>query len=219
MRYALTTRDLAVTLLMIVVTGTLAWEFPTTLPLLATDAFAGNAATYSALVTAMSVGSIIGGLVAAGRRGASSTFTLSLTAVAWGTTMILAALAPTLVLALAAMALVGYASIAFNASAKATLQLTSRPDMRGRVMALWAMCWGGSTVIGAPLVGWIAQELGSRWGLLAGGIPTVVLGLALLPILRHHRSGGREGSTPPADDRSEPDVDPYPDPAAGPPAA
>ena len=190
MRYAFTTRNLAITLLMIMVTGTVAWEFPTTLPLLAIGAFGGNAATYSALVTAMSVGSILGGLVAAGRRAASSPFALSLTAALWGVTMIFAALAPTLVLALVALALVGFASIAFNSGAKAALQLTARRDMRGRVMALWAMCWGGSTVIGAPLVGWIAQELGSRWGLLAGGIPTLLLGLALLPVMWRDRRVG-----------------------------
>lgn len=183
LRYVAATPGLAVTFLMITVTGTLAWEFPTTLPLLATDAFEGNAATYSALVMAMSVGSIVGGLLAAGQRTAASPIFLSFTAIAWGATMILTAWVPTLVLALTSLALVGFASIAFNSSAKATLQLTSRPDMRGRVMALWAMCWGGSTVIGAPLVGWIAQQFGSRWGLLAGGIPTLVLGLVLLPIL------------------------------------
>jgi MFS family permease len=121
--------------------------------------------------------------------------------------MIFAALAPTFVLALAALSLVGFASIAFNASAKAALQLTSRPDMRGRVMALWAMCWGGSTVIGAPLVGWIAQEFGSRWGLLAGGIPTVVLGLALLPLLRRHGLAAHGGSPRPDDERNEPSID------------
>ncbi|HEV7183449.1 MAG TPA: MFS transporter [Leifsonia sp.] len=201
LRYAFTTRELSITLMMIMVTGTLAWEFPTTLPLLATDAFGGNAATYSGLVMAMSVGSIAGGLIAASRRAASGTITLCLTAVGWGATMIFAAWAPTLVLALLAMALVGFASVAFNADAKATLQLTSRPDMRGRVMALWSMCWGGSTVIGAPLVGWIAQEFGSRWGLLAGGIPTVLLGLVLLPFLLRDgrrlrgRSQGSEGAT------------------------
>ncbi|WP_423183520.1 MFS transporter [Arthrobacter sp. NyZ413] len=217
-RYALTTRDLAITLLMIIVTGTLAWEFPTTLPLLATDAFAGNAATYSALVTAMSVGSIVGGLVAAGRRAASTPFTLSLTAAAWGSTMILAALAPTIVPALVALALVGFASIAFNSGAKANLQLTARADMRGRVMALWAMCWGGSTVIGAPLMGWIAQEFGSRWGLLAGGIPTLILGLALLPLLRREDRNLRGHHPGPDDEPDDPRADPYPDPTVGPPA-
>lgn len=188
MTYAFTTPTLAITLIMITVTGTLAWEFPTTLPLLATGAFDGDAATYSALIMAMSGGSIVGGLIAASRRTASRTIALCLTAIGWGITMIFAALAPTLLIAIIAMALVGVASVVFNADAKATLQLTSRPDMRGRVMALWSMCWGGSTVIGAPLVGWVAQEFGSRWGLLAGGIPTVLLGAALLPVLLRNRS-------------------------------
>lgn len=183
MKYAFTTRTLAVTLIMIAVTGTLAWEFPTTLPLLATDAFRGNAATYSALVMAMSGGSIVGGVIAASRRTTSRTVALCFTAIGWGVTMIVAAWSPTLIVAIVAMALVGVASVVFNADAKAILQLTARPEMRGRVMALWSMCWGGSTVIGAPFVGWIAQEFGSRWGLMVGGIPTVLLGVALLPVL------------------------------------
>ena len=192
-RYAFTTRTLAITLVMIMVTGTLAWEFPTTLPLLATDAFHGDAATYSVLIMAMSGGSIVGGIIAASRRTASRSVALCLTAIAWGATMIFAAWSPTLLVAIIAMSLVGVASVVFNADAKATLQLTSRPEMRGRVMALWSMCWGGSTVIGAPLVGWIAQQLGSRWGLLAGGIPTVLFGVALLPVLLRN---GREPLAP-----------------------
>jgi len=56
--------------------------------------------------------------------------------------------------------------------------------MRGRVMALWALAWGGSTVLGGPLVGWVASQLGSRWGLLVGGIPTAVLGAVILALMR-----------------------------------
>jgi MFS family permease len=55
--------------------------------------------------------------------------------------------------------------------------------MRGRVMALWFLAWQGSTPIGGPLVGWIAQEAGARWSLLAGGLPTVACGLLALPVL------------------------------------
>ncbi|MCI1672678.1 MAG: MFS transporter [Bifidobacterium tibiigranuli] len=79
---------------------------------------------------------------------------------------------------------VGYGSITFNSTAKTSLQLASRPDFRGRVMALWAMAWGGSSVLGAPLVGWVAEQFGSRWGLIIGGAPTIVLGLVMLPYLR-----------------------------------
>jgi MFS family permease len=50
-------------------------------------------------------------------------------------------------------------------------------------MALWALAWQGSTPLGGPLVGWIAQELGPRWSLVAGGIPTLLCGLLALPAL------------------------------------
>lgn len=52
--------------------------------------------------------------------------------------------------------------------------------MRGRVMALWAMAWSGTTVVGGTAVGWIAEEFGSPWSLVVGGAPTVLLG-ALMP--------------------------------------
>ena len=53
-----------------------------------------------------------------------------------------------------------------------------------RQMALWALAWGGTTVIGGPLVGWVAQDVGSRWSLVVGGLPTIVLGFVMLPSLR-----------------------------------
>jgi MFS family permease len=104
-------------------------------------------------------------------------------AIGWGVAITLAAVAPTFPLELVALAFVGYGSITFNSYAKTTLQLAANPGMRGRVMALWALAWQGSTPLGGPLVGWIAQELGARWSLVAGGIPTIICGLLALPAL------------------------------------
>jgi MFS family permease len=50
-------------------------------------------------------------------------------------------------------------------------------------MALWALAWQGSTPLGGPLVGWIAQDFGARWSLVAGGLPTLLCGLLALPAL------------------------------------
>ena len=55
--------------------------------------------------------------------------------------------------------------------------------MRGRVMALWFLAWQGSTPVGGPLVGWIAQQADARWALLADGVPTLLCGLLALPAL------------------------------------
>ena len=184
LRYAAHTPELLFPLVMLTVTGILAYEFPITLPLLATGAFHGTAATYGVMAAVMAAGAVVGGLVAASRRTPRRASSLAVTAIGWGAAILLAGLAPDLPVALVALVLVGYGSITFNSTAKTTLQLAARPEMRGRVMALWALAWGGSTVVGGPLVGAVAEQLGSRWGLVVGGVPTILLGLVLLPVLR-----------------------------------
>jgi MFS family permease len=184
LRYAVRTPELLLPLIMVTVTGILAYEFPTTLPLLATGAFHGTATTYGIMAAVMAGGAVAGGLVAASRHTSRRSSSLATTAIGWGAAILVAGLAPDLPLSLAALVFVGYGTITFNSTAKTALQLAARPDMRGRVMALWALAWGGGTVIGGPLVGWIAQAFGSRWSMVAGGAPTIVLGLALLPVLR-----------------------------------
>jgi MFS family permease len=123
-------------------------------------------------------------------------------AVGWGIAILAAALAPNLPLELAAMVFVGYGSITFNSFAKTTLQLAARPDMRGRVMALWGLAWLGSTPIGGPIVGWVGQQAGARWSLIIGGLPTVICGLLALPAMTRidRRSAAAAGSTVAAGD-------------------
>ena len=57
-------------------------------------------------------------------------------------------------------------------------------EMRGRVMALWALAWLGSTPIGGPIVGWVGQAVGARWSLVLGGVASLVCGILALPVLR-----------------------------------
>ncbi len=53
------------------------------------------------------------------------------------------------------------------------LQLESVPEKRGLVMSLWTMAFLGSTPIGGPIIGWIGEYIGPRWGLGVGGIAAV----------------------------------------------
>jgi MFS family permease len=191
---------------MIAVVGTLAWEFQVTLPLMASKVFHGGAAAYGVMASVMGAGAVAGGLISAARprpRGRA----LCLAAIGWGIAILAAAVAPTLALELAAMVFVGYGSITFNSLAKTTLQLAAKPEMRGRVMALWALAWLGSTPIGGPIVGWIGQSAGPRWALVVGGLPTVVCGILALPALtrmdrrtaRQAASASDPGDTRPGD--------------------
>ena len=180
--YVRSTPELLIPLLLIALVGTLAWEFQVSLPLMANQVFHGGAATYGIMASVMGAGAVVGGLVSAARSRPRAR-TLCVAAIGWGIAILAAALAPSLPLELVTMLFVGYGSITFNSFAKTTLQLAARPDMRGRVMALWALAWLGSTPIGGPIVGWIGQAAGARWSLVIGGVPTLVCGLLALPAL------------------------------------
>ena len=180
--YVRKTPELLIPLVMIAVVGTLAWEFQVTLPLMASSAFHRGAAAYGVMASVMGAGAVVGGLISAARPRPRAR-ALCLAAVGWGIAILAAAAAPSLALELVALVFVGYGSITFNSLAKTTLQLAARPEMRGRVMALWALAWLGSTPIGGPIVGWVGQAIGPRWALVVGGLPTLVCGLLALPAL------------------------------------
>jgi MFS family permease len=182
LRYVRTTPELLIPLVMISVVGTLAWEFQVTLPLMASKVFGGNAATYGVMASVMGVGAVAGGLISTARARPGSR-TLCVAAVGWGIAILAAAVAPDMPLELVALLFVGYGSITFNSFAKTSLQLAAKPTMRGRVMALWALAWLGSTPVGGPIVGWIGQEAGARWSLVVGGSATLLCGIAAFPAL------------------------------------
>ena len=142
---------------MIAVIGTLAWEFQVTLPLMASQVFHRGAAAYGVMASVMGVGAVVGGLISAARPRPRAR-ALCVAAIGWGIAILAAAAAPSLALELVALVFVGYGSITFNSLAKTTLQLAAKPEMRGRVMALWALAWLGSTPIGGPIVGWVGQD-------------------------------------------------------------
>ncbi|HEY1622583.1 MAG TPA: MFS transporter [Streptosporangiaceae bacterium] len=182
LRYVRTTPELLIPLVMISVVGTLAWEFQVTLPLMASKVFGGNAATYGVMASVMGVGAVAGGMISTARTRPGSR-TLCVAAIGWGVAILAAAVAPDMPLELIALVFVGYGSITFNSFAKTSLQLAAKPTMRGRVMALWALAWLGSTPIGGPIVGWIGQDAGARWSLVVGGAATLVCGIVALPAL------------------------------------
>jgi len=195
--YVRKTPELLIPLVIIAVVGTLAWEFQVTLPLMASKVFHGGAAAYGVMASVMGAGAVIGGLISAARATPRAS-ALCLAAIGWGTAILAAAAAPSLALELAALVFVGYGSITFNSMAKTTLQLAAKPEMRGRVMALWALAWLGSTPIGGPIVGWAGQLAGARWSLVIGGAATLVCGILALPALTRidRRTADRRAARP-----------------------
>lgn len=162
-------------LIMIAIVGTLSYEFTVILPLFAQFTFHGDARTYAALTSAMGVGAVFGGLFIAGRKKITPSM-LVITLFCFGGSILLASIMPTILFALFAMIIIGVFSINFVTLATTTLQLESSPQMRGRVMALWTVAFLGSTPIGSPIIGFIGEHFGPRWGLATGGFAAIFAG-------------------------------------------
>jgi MFS family permease len=168
LRYVSGTPGLWIPLGMMVLVGTLTFNFQVLLPLLASQTWHGTASTYALLTAAMAVGSVIGAL-ASGARGRVSPRILVVAAAGFGVVELLAALAPSLPLQVLALIPLGAVSVTFSAGVNSTMQLAVTPAMRGRVMGLYSVVFLGSTPIGAPLVGWLAEIAGPRAGMALGG--------------------------------------------------
>lgn len=169
LRYVRRTPELLVPLALMGLVGTLGFNFQVVLPLLAKFSFESGAMTYAALVSAMAVGSIVGALVN-GHRGRTGPRLIAGGALAFGLSALLAAAMPSLALEIVMLALLGAAAVTFAATINSTLQLAVTPEMRGRVMALYSVVFLGSTPIGAPLTGWLAESYDPRVTLVLAGV-------------------------------------------------
>jgi MFS family permease len=172
LRYIWHTAELRWILLLMLVVGTFAINSPVVLPLLAKITFHSGPEVYSWMSIAMGAGAMVGALFAANRSDTHGRM-LYATGLVFGVAICVASLAPSLALFIALLVLVGGGQIAFLATTNSSLQLLSNPSMRGRVMAVYTITLLGTTPIGGPLVGWISDQFGPRWGFAVGGIATI----------------------------------------------
>jgi MFS family permease len=163
---------------------------------LAKETFHGNAETYGFLTAAMGIGAVMGGLFTA-TRGKTGLRPFTIGAAMFGVAMLFAALSPVLGTEYLALALVGWGSVSFLATGNSTLQVTAAPSMRGRVMALWAVAFLGSTPIGGPAIGWVVAAAGARVGLGVGSLSCLVAtGVGVLAITRLKANKQTEAAAP-----------------------
>lgn len=174
--YVRRTPELWIPLALMAVVGTLGFNFQAILPLLARFTFDGGPGAYAALVSAMGLGAIVGALVN-GARGSVTPLLLVGAALGFGVLSLIAAGAPTLALELVVLAPLGAVAVTLAASVNSALQLASEPNMRGRVMALYSIVFLGSTPIGGPLAGWLAEAIDPRAALVMAGVGALIAGL------------------------------------------
>ena len=200
--YAWREPTLRSTLLLVGVLGMFGFNFIVVLPLLAKFTFGGDAGLYSLFTSLMAFGSLTGALISASRSKPTSRMLIG-SGLAFGGLVLVTAVAPTAWMAAIVLVGVGMAMMLFMATANTTLQLNSDPAMRGRVMALYGLLFLGTTPVGGPVMGWIAEAWGPRVGLAIGGSLSLAAALAAVSRVRVRR---RAAPLAPGETHDAPDI-------------
>ncbi len=168
-RYILSTPFLWISFAMLAAIGTLAYNFTVTLPLFVTGSLHSTDAVFTILYSTFSLGAVVCSLIVAHRSMVTMRHIL-LGAVTLGVTMLFLAFSPGIWTAALAVFLVGMATILYMTPSTTIIQVEARPEMHGRVLALQMVFVAGTSVIGGPLSGWLADALGARSPFIFGGM-------------------------------------------------
>ncbi len=166
------TKEIRSTILLVAVVGTLVYNFPTFLTLLARNTFDGDAGLAGFLMAVLGVGTVIGALGAA-LRARPTRATVVAGAALLGIALVTAAVMPTRATVVLALVPVGALATFFGSTANAHMQVSSPAHVRGRIMSIYMLLTLGSTVVGGPFVGWVCQQWNPRAGIGLAGVATV----------------------------------------------
>ncbi|QNH11934.1 MFS transporter [Xanthomonas sp. SI] len=185
-RYVRSRPDLKAILWMLLLIGTFGLNFPIFISTMSVKAFHGDANQYGLLMSVMAVGTLAGSLLAA-RREQPRFDLLLVAATVFAAGFALAAITPNPWLFGTALVVIGIATLTLTNSTSSLMQLSIEPAMRGRVLALRLAVGVGTTPIGAPIVGWVADAFGPRWALCIGAAAGFAAAMVALVYLVKHR--------------------------------
>jgi MFS family permease len=189
--------DLVLAMVLAFVIGTFGFNYQVTIALMARERFDLGAEAFGLLSTCFAVGSLSGALLSTRRSVRPRQRFLVGSAVVFGLFTVAAGLMPGYASFAALLVPTGAAALVFSVANNSFVQLGVDPQMRGRILALYFMCFMGGTPVGAPLIGWISEHLGAPWGLILGGAVCVVAGLVAAAVLARGRRVRLEGQLSP----------------------
>jgi MFS family permease len=179
--------DLILAMSLAFVAGTFGFNTQITIALMAREEFGLGATAFGFMSTAYAVGSLSGALLSTRRSTRPLQRFLIVSSGVFGALLVVAGLMPTQTSFAVLLVPTGAAALVFSVACNSFVQLGVDPQMRGRILALYFMCFMGGTPVGAPLIGWVSEHLGARWGFIAGGLVCVAAAVVAGAVLARGR--------------------------------
>ena len=177
-------QELRAVMTMVLLMATFGFNLPIFIATMSVRAFGRGPSEYGLLSSLLAAGALIGALLSA-RRSRPRGALLVIGAALFGTGLALASIMPSFLLFGLTLTGVGIAAQTFTTTANGTVQLATEPHMRGRVMAIFLAIQIGTTLVGAPLVGLVADHYGPRWAMGVGalaGLLAALVGVSQLQV-------------------------------------
>ena len=175
LRYAATHPTVLWPTVMVGTFGFFTVSLPVTLAAFAKNEFGSGAIGAGILNGAAAAGALGGALISARRRNPLRLRTIVAAAALLAAAQVLASFGTSQAPLTLLVVLVGAANLGFLTSAQSLVQLTVPEHLRGRIVAIYLLAFLGSGAIGGPVVGFLDETLGPRYGLLlAGLVPALV---------------------------------------------
>lgn len=187
LRYVRGRADLVLVMLLTLIVGTFGLNFQLTTALMAKQVFHRTATGYGMLSTALAIGAFLGAMLAAKRMRRPTQLFLVAAALLFSVLEITSGLMPSFGSTAVLLVPTGLAMLTFTTAANAYVQLGVSATMRGRVMALYLVCFLGGTPVGALIIGWVSGAFGPRWGLIGGGLICAAFALGTAGVVAHRR--------------------------------
>jgi MFS family permease len=166
-RYVWGRSDLRVVFVTVFLIGAFGMNFPIFASTMALE-FGAGADGYGVLSSVLAIGSLIGALLAA-RRDRARVRVVILAAGGFGIAAFVSSAMPTYASYAVTLTFTGFMIVTLLTTANGYVQITTEPALRGRVLALYMAVIMGSTPVGAPIAGWVADTFGPRAAIMLGG--------------------------------------------------
>ncbi|MGA2865208.1 MAG: MFS transporter [Verrucomicrobiota bacterium] len=185
--YVANHRRVRILLLLFAVVGVFGWSYSVLLPAYATDILHVGERGYGALLSASGLGALLGALTVATYGGRLRPRRMILGGLwLFSAMLLLLAVVRWYPLVLACLAVGGWGMLLYYSTTNTLVQTSVSDDMRGRVMGIWALVFGGMMPVGGLESGLVSQAVGVPWTVAVGALVCGGAGVVTWLVVRHN---------------------------------